>query len=121
VTSFDPERIDPVIQAGRLRVSLLAVLSSLESAEFSFLRDATQATDGNVGAHLQKLEEAGYVRSAKRRIGLKRVTDYSLTAKGRKAFIAYLEHLAALAGKRLAEIAESPVDQSTLQASADRA
>jgi DNA-binding MarR family transcriptional regulator len=113
MSSFDWDRIDPVIHS-RLRVSLLAVLSSLESAEFSFLRDATHATDGNVGANLHKLEEAGYVRSTKRRVGLRRVTDYSLTAKGRKAFIAYLEHLAALAGKRLVEAPAPPLSSSTL-------
>ena len=53
-----------------LRLRLMACLVALESSEqveFTYLRDAMQATDGNLGAHLQKLEEAGYIEVEKTR------------------------------------------------------
>jgi DNA-binding transcriptional ArsR family regulator len=52
--------LDPVIH-GKLRLAILSLLSGVEEADFSWLRTRTGSTDGNLGAHLLKLEEAGYV------------------------------------------------------------
>lgn len=98
MTDFDPSRIDEVIHASRLRVAVMAALASMESAEFTFLRDMTKATDGNICVQLRRLEEAGYVKSSKRLARRQRVTDYALTAQGRAAFEGYLENLTAMAG-----------------------
>jgi DNA-binding MarR family transcriptional regulator len=100
VTEFDHTRIDDLIHS-RIRLAVIAVLASVETAEFTFLRDKVNATDGNLGSHLRKLEEAGYVAVSKRFAERKPVTDYALTAAGRAAFREYLRRLEALvaAGK----------------------
>ncbi len=71
------------------RLALVAVLASCEAADFHYLRHATALTDGNLGAHLAKLEEAGYVRSEKRFVNKKPNTVYRLTEAGRAAFARY--------------------------------
>jgi len=87
--------LDNIIhQPVRLRiVSSLSTLSEDESMEFTFLRDLHELTDGNLGAHLRKLEEAGYVSLEKTFVDRKPRTFVALTRKGRKAFG---EHVKAL-------------------------
>jgi DNA-binding MarR family transcriptional regulator len=97
VTEFDHTQLDDLIHS-RLRLAVMAVLASVERADFTFLRDKVNATDGNLGAHLRKLEDAGYVSAQKRFVDRKPVTDYRLTAQGRAAFDAYVAHLASLTG-----------------------
>ena len=81
-------------QPGRLRiVSSLSTLSEDESLEFTFLRDLHDLTDGNLGAHLRKLEEAGYVSLEKTFVERKPRTFIALTRKGRKAFGEHVEAL----------------------------
>lgn len=92
---FDHTRIDDVIHS-RLRLAIMAVLASVERAEFSFLRKQVNTTDGNLGAHLRKLEDAGYVRSEKHFVDRKPRTDCYLTETGRAAFRSYIERLGSL-------------------------
>lgn len=99
MTEFDHTRLDDLIHS-RIRLAVMAVLASVERAEFSFLRDQVNATDGNLGAHLRKLEDAGYLSAEKRFVERKPVTDYRLTAQGRAAFDAYVARLAALTGTK---------------------
>ena len=87
---FDHNEIDDVIH-GRIRLGVVAYLSSVEDALFSELRDKVGATDGNLSAHLRKLEEAGYVRVAKSFAGRKPQTRLALTAAGRKAWQGWLD------------------------------
>ncbi len=95
MADFDHNQIDDLIHS-RLRLAVMAVLASVERAEFSFVRDKVKATDGNLGAHLRKLEEAGYVRLDKSFIDRKPRTHCSLTDRGRKALRAYVEKLGQL-------------------------
>lgn len=97
MTGFDHTQLDDLIHS-RLRLAVMAVLASVDRADFTFLRDQVNATDGNLGAHLRKLEDAGYVSADKRFVDRKPVTDYRLTAQGRAAFDAYVAHLASLTG-----------------------
>lgn len=97
MTGFDHTQLDDLIHS-RIRLAVMAVLASVERAEFSFLREQVNATDGNLGAHLRKLEDAGYLSAEKRFVARKPVTDYRLTAQGRAAFDAYVAHLASLTG-----------------------
>jgi len=92
---FDHNAIDDVIH-GRIRLGVVAYLSAVESALFSELRDKVGATDGNLSAHLRKLEDAGYVRADKSFVNRKPQTRLSLTATGRKAWIAWLTQMEAL-------------------------
>lgn len=95
MAEFDHTRLDDLIHS-RIRLAVMAVLATVERAEFTFLRDQVNATDGNLGSHLRKLEEAGYIAVSKRFLERKPVTDYTLTATGRAAFRAYVAHLESL-------------------------
>jgi DNA-binding transcriptional ArsR family regulator len=84
--------LNPVIH-GKLRLALLSLLMGVEEAEFTWLRERTGATDGNLGAQLMKLEEAGYVAMEKRFVLRKPQTLYRISEKGR---VALGEYVAAL-------------------------
>lgn len=99
MSEFDHQKLDDLIHS-RIRLAIMAVLSAVDRAEFRYLRDAVKTTDGNLGAHLAKLEGAGYVRVHKRFVDRKPVSDYRLTAAGRKAFESYLKTLEAMLGAR---------------------
>lgn len=71
------------------RLMILMVLYTLESADFRFLVNATELTDGNLSSHLAKLEQAGYVLADKGYAGKKPRTLLSLTEEGRKAVDTY--------------------------------
>ena len=89
---FDHNAIDDVIH-GRIRLGVVAYLSAVDSALFSELRDKVGATDGNLSAHLRKLEDAGYVRVEKSFVGRKPQTRLALTDEGRKAWQAWLSRI----------------------------
>ncbi|HEY3454712.1 MAG TPA: transcriptional regulator [Bryobacteraceae bacterium] len=88
----DLPELNPVVH-GRLRLALLSLLSSVEEAEFTWLRAKTAATDGNLGAQLLKLEEAGYVAVKKKFLLRKPRTLYRITESGREALIEYVQAL----------------------------
>jgi DNA-binding MarR family transcriptional regulator len=92
---FDIGGIDEVIH-GRLRLGVMAFLSTAGTADFNGLKTRLQATDGNLSVHLRKLEEAGYVTIHKSFAGKKPLTQVSLTEAGREAFIRYLDAMAKL-------------------------
>ncbi|MEN5147438.1 winged helix-turn-helix domain-containing protein [Brevundimonas diminuta] len=99
VEDFDIGRIDEVIH-GRMRLGIMACLSSVESAEFGELKARLQATDGNLSVHLRKLEEAGFVAVSKSFQGRKPLTRANMTEAGRDAFLAYLDAMSALVAGR---------------------
>jgi DNA-binding MarR family transcriptional regulator len=92
---FDIEKIDEVIH-GRVRLGVMAYLSGAGSADFNGLKNRLQLTDGNLSAHLRKLEDAGFVEIQKAVVGRKPQTTILITDPGRKAFAAYLDAMARL-------------------------
>lgn len=70
----------------RVRLGILAVLVEAGRADFVYIRDALDLTDGNLSRHLQTLEEAGYVRIEKGYEGKRPRTSISLTGPGRREF-----------------------------------
>ena len=79
-----------------VRLRIMAALVTLEAGnevDFSYLRHLLEVTDGNLGAHLRKLEEAGYIAINKAFVERKPRTYVSATAEGRSVF---KEHVAAL-------------------------
>lgn len=79
-----------------VRLRLMAVLTALPletQVVFSYLKETLALTDGNLGAHLHKLEEAGYVTISKTFVRNKPQTYIEATEAGRQAFA---EHTAAL-------------------------
>lgn len=75
------------------RLSIMANLYVLESADFTFLLNQTQLTWGNLSTHVRKLEESGYVDVEKNFVGRKPKTMLSLSAKGRLAFKNYRDQI----------------------------
>jgi DNA-binding MarR family transcriptional regulator len=85
---------ETIHQPVRLRImSALVTLESGNEVDFTYLRDLLEVTDGNLGAHLRKLEEAGYIAVNKTFVARKPRTFVSVTAAGRKVF---QEHVQAL-------------------------
>jgi len=89
--------LNPVVH-GKLRLALLSLLSGVEEAEFTWLRSRTGSTDGNLGAQLQKLEEAGYVAVEKKFVLRKPQTIYRMTELGRQSLTEYVQALKQLLG-----------------------
>ena len=85
------------------RLAIMTNLFVVESANATYLLQQTGLTWGNLGSHLNKLEEAGYVAVAKGYQGRKPETTVSLTEQGRSALVQYRERLLAA----LAPIARS--------------
>ncbi len=92
--------LNPVIH-GKLRLALLSLLAGVEEAEFTWLRAKTGSTDGNLGAQLLKLEEAGYVSVEKRFVQRKPQTLYRMTETGRTALTEYVQALKTLLGEAI--------------------
>jgi DNA-binding MarR family transcriptional regulator len=75
------------------RSVILAILSSVESADFLYLLRETGLTKGNLTVHLSKLESAGYIKIEKTYRGKLPLTLCSLTEEGRLAFENYRQKL----------------------------
>ncbi len=89
--------LNPIVH-GRLRLTLLSLLSGVEEAEFAWLKGKTQSTDGNLGAQLGQLEKAGYVTAEKKFVMRKPQTVYRMTNAGREALAEYVRSLRGLLG-----------------------
>lgn len=92
MSDFDYQQLDDTIHS-RIRLAIVAVLISIDEAEFNFLKEKVNATDGNLSVHLRKLEEAGYIFVRKEFVDRKPKTIYTLSKKGKKAFEIYIERL----------------------------
>ncbi len=75
------------------RLAIMAVLYSVEGADFLYLLHATGLTKGNLSSHLMRLEEAGYVQIQKSFRGKVPQTACALTPAGREAFQIYRQRL----------------------------
>ena len=89
------DRLDALLQH-RSRLGAMVLLSGADAISFSRLRTLLDETDGNLGAQLRKLEDAGYVSVKKEFVERKPVSWYALTPAGRKALKAHLAALEAL-------------------------
>jgi DNA-binding MarR family transcriptional regulator len=99
MAGFDVEQIDEVIH-GRLRLGIMARLADAEAADFNELKALLKATQGNLSMHLRKLEDAGYIAIDKSFLNRRPLTRARITAKGRKAFLDYLDAIARLVEDR---------------------
>jgi DNA-binding MarR family transcriptional regulator len=84
--------LDDVIHQ-RVRLGIMAVLAEADEAEFTFLKQQLDLTDGNLNRHLQVLEDAGYVGRRRRRSGSRSRTWIHATRTGRSALAEHLETL----------------------------
>lgn len=84
-------------QATRLRI--MTALQRNREASFTALREALGLTDGNLGSHAQRLEEAGYLVSRRALAGLSFEVRYRITPAGSEAFTRYARELLAMLGE----------------------
>ena len=82
--------LDPLLHS-QLRLSVVSILVSVESAEFSFILEKTGASKGNLSVQLSKLKEAGYIQIEKTFRANYPLTTCMITKKGREAFEKYVE------------------------------
>lgn len=80
----------------KIRLGVIAELLTAQWVAFSELQHATQATNGNLGAHLAKLVEAQYVAEEKTFVNRRPQTRYRLTPAGKTAFINHVREMQAL-------------------------
>jgi DNA-binding transcriptional ArsR family regulator len=83
------KELDPLLHS-QLRLAVMSLLIGLESAEFTFIKEKTNSTAGNLSVQLDKLSEAGYLAIDKSFKGKKPVTTCRITKKGIKAFDDYV-------------------------------
>jgi DNA-binding MarR family transcriptional regulator len=99
MTEKDFTEFDDIIHS-RIRLGIMSVLMTAESAQFTYLKEVTKATDGNLSVHLKKLEDAGYIAVQKRFVRRKPQTLCRITSKGKKAFEKYVDTLERIIGKQ---------------------
>ncbi|REG92048.1 winged helix DNA-binding protein [Algoriphagus antarcticus] len=71
----------------------MSLLISVESAEFTFLKEKTESTAGNLSVQLDKLDKAGYIKITKSFRGKRPLTTCEITQTGLQAFESYVENL----------------------------
>lgn len=86
------KELDPLLHS-QLRLGVMSLLISVDSAEFTWLREKTNSTAGNLSVQLDKLSEAGYLSIEKSFKGKKPLTTCRITRKGLKAFEEYVNSL----------------------------
>lgn len=84
--------LDPLLHS-QLRLAVMSLLISVDSAEFTFIKEKTNSTAGNLSVQLDKLHEAGYISVEKTFKGKKPLTTCKVTRKGIKAFEEYVNNL----------------------------
>jgi len=86
------DELDPLLHS-QIRLAIISVLISVESAEFNHLLDKTGATRGNLSVQISKLQEAGYIDVKKSFRKNYPLTTCKITAKGVEAFEKYVKAL----------------------------
>ena len=84
--------LDPLLHS-ELRLAVMSLLISVETAEFPFIKEQTGATAGNLSVQLDKLAAAGYITVEKTFKGKRPCTLCRITPEGIEAFETYVETL----------------------------
>jgi len=84
--------LDPILHS-QLRLAVMSLLISVKEAEFTFLKEKTNATAGNLSVQIQKLREAGYIDVIKQFKDNYPQTICKVTPAGIKAFEQYVKNL----------------------------
>ena len=84
--------LDPILHS-QLRLAVMSLLISVKEAEFTFLKEKTNATAGNLSVQIQKLKEAAYIDVIKQFKDNYPQTICKVTPLGVKAFEQYVRNL----------------------------
>ena len=90
--------LDPILHS-QLRLAVMSLLISVKEAEFTFLKEKTNATAGNLSVQIQKLKEAGYIDVTKQFKDNYPQTICKITVAGITAFEKYVQNLQTYLGK----------------------
>lgn len=91
--------LDPILHS-QLRLAVMSLLISVKEAEFTFLKEKTNATAGNLSVQIQKLKEAGYIDVTKQFKDNYPQTICKITKQGVGAFEKYVTDLQAYLGHK---------------------
>jgi len=86
------KELDPILHS-QLRLAVMSLLISVKEAEFTFLKEKTNSTAGNLSVQIQKLKEAGYIYIVKQFKDNYPQTTCKITLEGIKAFEKYVKDL----------------------------
>ena len=86
------KELDPILHS-QLRLAVVSLLIGVKEAEFTFLKEKTNSTAGNLSVQVQKLKEAGYIEVNKQFKDNYPQTTCKLTKIGIEAFEAYVKAL----------------------------
>jgi DNA-binding MarR family transcriptional regulator len=86
------KELNPLLHS-ELRLGVMSILISVESADFSYIRKQTGTTAGNLSVQIEKLKEAGYIDVTKSFKGKMPCTTCKITPQGIAAFQEYIEAL----------------------------
>ena len=84
--------LDPILHS-QLRLGVVSLLVSVKEAEFTYLKDETNSTAGNLSVQIQKLKEAGYIGIEKKFKDNYPHTICKITPAGIKAFEEYVKNI----------------------------
>lgn len=82
--------LDPILHS-QLRLAIVSLLVGVKEAEFTYLKEKTNATAGNLSVQIQKLKEANYIEIEKKFKDNYPLTICRITKTGLKAFESYVE------------------------------
>jgi DNA-binding transcriptional ArsR family regulator len=89
---MDFKELDPILHS-QLRLAVISLLISLKEAEFTFLKEKTNSTAGNLSVQINKLKDAGYIEVTKQFNNNYPQTVCRVTKKGIEAFEEYVKAL----------------------------
>src|SRR5438309_3014461 len=84
--------LDPILHS-QLRLAVMSLLIGVKEAEFTFLKEKTGATAGNLSVQIQKLKDAGYIEVIKQFKDNYPQTICKITKPGVGAFEQYVKNL----------------------------
>lgn len=85
-------KLDPILHA-ELRLAVISILAGVDEADFTYLKQQTGATSGNLSVQIDKLSAAGYIAVEKGFKGKMPRTSCRITPKGQEAFRNYVSAL----------------------------
>jgi DNA-binding transcriptional ArsR family regulator len=84
--------LDPILHS-QLRLAVMSLLIGVKEAEFTFIKDKTGSTAGNLSVQITKLKEAGYLEVTKQFKDNYPLTICKVTPQGISAFETYVKAL----------------------------
>ena len=86
------KELDPILHS-QLRLAVMSLLISVKEAEFTFLKEKTNSTAGNLSVQINKLKDAGYIDVTKQFKDNYPLTICKITKKGIESFESYVKAL----------------------------